>query len=104
VGCCEDESGSAMHILSISARLPIASNDSARKKLETLREMSQMILLMNAAEIIEHIKQLPPGERDKVVAFARHLPNEETLEAMAEPLEDLKRFESVEELFAELEK
>lgn len=59
---------------------------------------------MNAAEIIEHIKQLPPEERGKVVDFARHLPNEETLKAMAEPLENLKRFDSVEDLFAELEK
>jgi hypothetical protein len=104
VGCCEDESGSAMHILSISARLPIASNDSARKKLETLREMSQMILLMNAAEIIEHIKQLPPGERGKVVAFARHLPNEETLQAIkeAEHPEKLEHFESAADLFDKL--
>ena len=59
---------------------------------------------MNAVEIIEQIKQLPPEERDKVVDFTRHLPNEETLEAMAEPLERLERFESVEDLFAELEK
>jgi len=59
---------------------------------------------MNAAEIIEQIKQLPPEERGKVVDFTRHLPNEETLKAMAEPLESLERFESVEDLFAELEK
>jgi hypothetical protein len=61
-------------------------------------------MIVNAAEIIEQIKQLPPKERGKVVDFTRHLPNEETLDAMAEPLKKLERFESVEDLFAELEK
>ena len=61
---------------------------------------------MNAREIIEQIKQLPPEERDKVVEFALHLPNEETLEAMkeAEHPEKLEHFETVEDLFAELQK
>ena len=59
---------------------------------------------MNAAEIIEQIKHLPLEEQGKVVAFARHLPNEETLEAMAEPVNTLRSFNTVEELFSELDK
>jgi len=59
---------------------------------------------MNAAEVIKQIEQLPPEEKGKVVDFVRHLPNEETLAAMAEPLDGLERFETVEDLFAELEK
>jgi mRNA-degrading endonuclease RelE of RelBE toxin-antitoxin system len=66
--------------------------------------MNKPYRLMNAAEIIEQIKQLPPEERNKVVDFTRQLPNEETFKAMAEPMENLERFESVEDLFAELEK
>ena len=59
---------------------------------------------MNAAEIIEQIKQLPPEERGKVVDFTRNLPNEETLEAMkeAEHPEKLERFESAADLFDKL--
>jgi hypothetical protein len=53
---------------------------------------------MNAVEIIEQIKQLPPEERDKVVDFTRHLPNEETLEAMAEPIDGLPRYASMDEV------
>ena len=53
---------------------------------------------MNAAEIIEQIKQLPPEERGKVVAFTRHLPNEATLEAMAEPIDDLPRYTNMDEV------
>ena len=59
---------------------------------------------MNAAEVIEEIKRLPPEEQGKVVAFARHLPNAETLVAMAEPVDPSRSFDSVEELFAELDK
>ena len=59
---------------------------------------------MNAVEIIEQIKQLPPEERDKVVDFTRHLPNKETLEAMkeAEHPEKLEHFESAADLFDKL--
>ncbi len=57
---------------------------------------------MNAAEIIEEITRLPESERGKVIDFMRHLPNAETLEAMAEPIEDLPRFSSVESLFEAL--
>jgi len=58
---------------------------------------------MNAAEIIEEIKRLPDQEREKVVEFARHIPNAETLEAINEPTEGLPRFSSVEELFEDLQ-
>lgn len=57
---------------------------------------------MNAAQIIEEIEHLPADERNKVLEFARHLPNAETLEAMREPIDDLPRFETVEALFEEL--
>ena len=57
---------------------------------------------MNAAEIIEVIKRLPEDERGKVVEFMRHIPNAETIEAINEPTEDLLRFDTVEELFEEL--
>ena len=58
---------------------------------------------MNAAEIIEEISRLPDEEKGKVAEFMRHLPNAETLAAMSEPTEGLPRFESVEDLFAELD-
>lgn len=58
---------------------------------------------MNAAQIIEEIQRLPDDERGKVLDFARHQPNAETLEAMREPTDDLPRFETVEDLFKELE-
>ena len=57
---------------------------------------------MNALEIIEEIKRLPGEEVGKVVEFMRHLPNAETLEAINEPSEGLPRFNTVEELFEEL--
>ena len=57
---------------------------------------------MNAAEIIEEIKRLPEDERGKVVEFMRHIPNAETIEAINEPTEGLPRFNTVEELFEEL--
>lgn len=59
--------------------------------------------IMNAAEIIEEITRLPEEERGKVVEFLRHLPNAETVEAINEPTENLPRFDSVEDLFAELD-
>ena len=57
---------------------------------------------MNAAQIIEEITRLPEDEKDKVVDFVRHLPNDETLAAIDEPIENLPRFKSVEALFEEL--
>ena len=57
---------------------------------------------MNALEIIEEIKRLPEDERGKVVEFMRHIPNAETIEAINEPTEELPRFNTVEELFEEL--
>jgi len=53
---------------------------------------------MNAAEIIEQIKQLPPEEQGKVVDFTRHLPNAETLEGIAEPIKDLPRYKDMNEV------
>lgn len=64
--------------------------------------MTDTMQIMNAVEIIEEIKRLPDEERGKVVEFMRHIPNTETLEAMREPSEGLPRFNTVEELFAEL--
>jgi len=58
---------------------------------------------MNAAQIIEEIQRLPEDERDKVLDFARHQPNAGTLEAMREPTDDLPRFDTVEDLFKELQ-
>lgn len=57
---------------------------------------------MNAAEIIEQINRLPEDEKEKIISFVRHLPNDETIEAIQEPVEGLPRFNSVEELFEEL--
>ena len=62
----------------------------------------QMLDPMNAAEIIEEIQRLPAEEMGKVVEFMRHVPNAETLEAINEPSEGLPRFNTVEELFEEL--
>lgn len=58
---------------------------------------------MNAAEIIQEFNRLPEEEKGKVVEFLRHLPNAETQAAMDEPSEGLPRFDSVEDLFSELE-
>jgi predicted metallopeptidase len=58
---------------------------------------------MNAAEIIQEFNRLPEEEKGKVVEFLRHLPNAETQAAMNEPSEGLPRFDSVEDLFSELE-
>jgi len=70
-------------------------------KLEKSRNID-MLTNMNAAQIIEEIQRLPEDERGKVLDFARHQPNAETLEAMREPTDDLPRFETVEALFEEL--
>lgn len=61
-----------------------------------------MLQSMNALEIIEEIKRLPEAERGKVLEFMRHIPNAETIEAINEPTEGLPRFNTVEELFEEL--
>ncbi len=60
--------------------------------------------LMNAATIIEEIKSLPKKERGKVIEFVKHIPNEETLAAINEPLEKGRSFKSAAELFAALDK
>ena len=51
-----------------------------------------MLILMNAAEIIEEIARLPESEKGKVVDFVRHLPNAETVEAINEPTDDLPHY------------
>ena len=66
------------------------------------RSESPIVQNMNAAEIIEEIVQLPESEKGKVVEFVRHLPNAETIAAINEPIEGLPRFNTVEELFEEL--
>jgi translation elongation factor EF-4 len=71
-------------------------------KLEEPRNIV-MLEIMNAAQIIEEIQRLPEDERGKVLDFARHQPNAETLEAMREPTDDLPRVETVEDLFKELQ-
>ncbi|MFP4156447.1 MAG: hypothetical protein ACLFU4_02415 [Opitutales bacterium] len=71
-------------------------------KLEESRNTA-MLETMNAAQIIEEIQRLPEDERGKVLDFARHQPNTETLEAMREPTDQLPRFDTVEDLFEELQ-
>lgn len=66
------------------------------------REMRLTKVIMNAEQIIAQITQLPSEEKSKVVDFVRHLPNEETIEAMNEPTEGLPRFDSVEALLKDL--
>lgn len=63
-----------------------------------------MLNTMNAAQIIEEIQRLPEDERGKVLDFARHQPNAETLEAMEEAKhpDKLERFESASDLFEKL--
>jgi hypothetical protein len=62
-----------------------------------------MLIGMNAAQIIEEIQRLSEDERGKVLDFARHQPNAETLEAMREPVEAGRSFKSAAELFASIE-
>lgn len=59
---------------------------------------------MNAAQIIEEIQRLPEDERGKVLDFARHQPNAETLEAMEEARhpEKLEKFDSAADMFKKL--
>ncbi len=60
---------------------------------------------MNAAEIIEEITRLPESEKGKVIDFMRHLPNQETLEAMEEAKhpEKLEKFDSAADMFDKLD-
>ena len=53
---------------------------------------------MNAATIIEEIKSLPKKERSKVIEFVKHIPNQETLDAMNEPTEGLPRYKNMNEV------
>ncbi len=64
--------------------------------------MSDTFPIMNATEVIEVIKCLPEEEKSKIVEFVRHLPNEKTVAAINEPIDNLPRFNSVEELFDDL--
>jgi len=76
------------------------------RRLKTRLEESldaAMVNGMNAAQIIEEIQRLPEDERDKVLDFARHHPNAETLEAMRDPVEEGRSFKSAAELFASIE-
>lgn len=70
-----------------------------------MHKLRHIIGIMNAAEIIEQIKQLPPGEQGRVVEFTRNLPNAKTLEAMEEGAhpEKLESFKSAEDLFKKLD-
>ena len=57
---------------------------------------------MNALEVIEEIKSLPSAEKNKVIEFVRSITGTNTIEAIEEPLKDLPRFDSVDQLFEEL--
>jgi len=57
---------------------------------------------VKALEVIEEIKSLPSAEKNKVIEFVRSIPNADTVEAIEEPLKDLPRFDSVDQLFEEL--
>lgn len=53
---------------------------------------------MNAAEVIEEIARMPRDEQEKVVEFLRHIPNQETIDAINEPLEGLASYKSMDEV------
>ena len=57
---------------------------------------------MKALEVIEEIKSLPSAEKNKVIEFVRSITGTDTIEAIEEPLKDLPRFDSVDQLFEEL--
>ncbi len=59
---------------------------------------------MSVAEIIEQIGLLSLDEQNKIVEFVKHLPNEETVEAMkeAENPEKLESFENADAMFESL--
>ena len=53
---------------------------------------------MNAAQVIEEICKLTPEEQKKVVKFVNRLPNQETIDAINEPLEGLSRYKTMDEV------
>jgi len=57
---------------------------------------------VKALEVIEEIKSLPSAEKNKVIEFVRSITGTNTIEAIEEPLKDLPRFDSVDQLFEEL--
>ena len=59
---------------------------------------------MNAVRIIEEFRKLSPDEQIKVVDFMRHIPNEETIAAIYEPVDESRSFKNADELFAALDK
>jgi len=63
-----------------------------------MRKMSFANSSMNAQQIIDEITQLPLEEKSKVVEFVRHLPNQDTIEAINEPIEDLPRYTNMNEV------
>ena len=57
---------------------------------------------MKALEIIEEIKSLPSAQKDRAIEFVHSITGTDTIEAIEEPLKDLPRFDSVDQLFEEL--
>lgn len=59
---------------------------------------------MDAAEIIQEIERLPEDEQGKIFAFMRHLPSNQTLDAMEEAMhpEKLEKFDSAADMFKKL--
>lgn len=53
---------------------------------------------MNAAEVIEKIVKMPQEEQNKVVKFMRNTPNQDTIDAINEPLENLSVYKSMNEV------
>ena len=74
----------------------------SKSKLEESRNPA-ILIIMNAAQIIDEIQRLPEEERGKVVEFIRHHPNAETIAAINEPIEEGRSFKSAEELFAAID-
>jgi hypothetical protein len=63
-----------------------------------MRKMRLANSSMNAQQIIDEITQLPLEEKSKVVEFVRHLPNQDTIDAINEPIEDLPRYTNMNEV------
>ena len=57
---------------------------------------------MKALEVIEEIKSLRSAQKDRAIEFFRSITGTDTIEAIEEPLKDLPRFDSVDQLFEEL--
>ena len=59
---------------------------------------------MDAAEIIQEIERLPENEKGKIFDFMRHLPSNQTLDAMEEAMhpEKLEKFDSAADMFKKL--